>query len=145
MDDSPHLYFANTMLGTEILLRNPACRVSASDYLYLLVCQHRAAVAFSIAFPTATLAITVCVILNLRAQKQMLRIDARRIIAVMQNVRAIWDRAVMQLPRDPVRAQRINFSALRAAGKNSITVLITASRPNPTPCWRAPVNLLPKP
>jgi hypothetical protein len=45
----------------------------------------------------------VSLVFEIRAKKQVIRSCARWVIAVMQNIRVFWDRAVVKFPRNTMR------------------------------------------
>jgi hypothetical protein len=68
-------------------------------------------------------------IVKFGAEKQMIRTDARRIIAAMENLHSIRDFAVVEQPRD---AMRSHHSARIAHPEMSITIGDFGSGPKPT-------------
>lgn len=49
------------------------------------------------------LTVTILIIVVQGAEKEVVRIHARSVVAPMQNVHRLWHRAAMKFPRDPMR------------------------------------------
>lgn len=47
------------------------------------------------------------IIVGLRPDKQVIWTHTRRVVAVVQNVHSVWNRSVIQLPRNAMRKQRL--------------------------------------
>lgn len=67
----------------------------------------------------------------MRAKKQMSRIATRRVVAAVQHVQAIWNRAVHGFPRG---AMGSNVSAARIR-EASVSMFVSASWPRPARQW----------
>lgn len=61
---------------------------------------------------------------------QMVRTDARRIVAVVKHAQAIWNRANIQLVRDAMRAA-CDYMAFRANADRAITLVRRTASPEP--------------
>ncbi len=70
-------------------------------------------------------------VLGIRAEAQVRRIAARRVIAIVENLQAFGDGAVRQFPRDPMCQSRATERCLAAAEPVS-PVVVQGSDPHPT-------------
>jgi hypothetical protein len=77
-------------------------------------------------------------ILFLRPSIKMFRVDARRIIAVMQHVQSLWNRANMMLIREPVRVYQMPID-------DQVPIAIAVKRTGPLPAAIAFDNFSQKP
>jgi hypothetical protein len=66
-------------------------------------------------------------ILTLRAQEQVIRANARRIIATVTDTQSLWDRAVMKFPGEAMRPDVFACIVFKAP----ISILIKMAYPNP--------------
>lgn len=71
--------------------------------------------AMSASFGHATFLPTVLDILDLRSDEQVTWVDAKRVVAAMENIKTFWDRADMQFIRGTVST---NVARLGAASCN---------------------------
>lgn len=85
-------------------------------------------------------------VIGLRSKKEMVRINARWIVTVMQNEKPIGNASEFNDPRKPMRLDRSPVYPFLSAIDNAIAVIIYAGEPKPaTAIVRQYKNLLPKP
>jgi hypothetical protein len=82
-------------------------------------------VAVSVAVGMPTLGNAVSNILNMRAKEQVRGVHARPIVTAMQHIGAIWDRATVPYPREPVG----EFDLSRASTDSPIARFCLATHP----------------
>lgn len=75
----------------------------------------------------------------MRSEKQVGRIAAGRIVAVVADIHALWNWPIMQFV---AKAMGVNTCAID--GENSVTGFAQLLRPYPTAIWRIAINVLPK-
>src|SRR5688500_16526780 len=97
VDDARDGVPANAELRGDDVMRKPTLRQGANR-------QHLSGRQLLLTEGVATaLRNRIVDVLVLRAQKQMLRVDAARVVALVQDAQVVGNRAVRQLPRQPVR------------------------------------------
>jgi hypothetical protein len=124
-----------------VAFRKSACRESGSaNFSNSIFGQARSSASFSLWATTSvsTLSDHVKHVVALGAKKEMLRVGAQRVIALVQNIQPIGDRAIVEFPRHAMRIRGFtiaNQPAIAARG---------ASLPLPTPIRFGAINSLPE-
>lgn len=87
------------------------------------------------------------VVLNVGAGREMPWVNARRVVARMQNVQPVRNRPNSQLERNTVSTLRLATPACLAntpQAYSPIPVLVMSAHPRPTVVWTANTNVVPK-
>lgn len=106
-------------------------------------CQFRPRYIFSVSASTSTLLSFVRHIVGVRAKEQMLRPNARRVVAPMKNEHSPWNRTVVEYPRHAMGNNRIILWILRNT-KQAIAEVVSCLG-NPLPASISLANLNPEP
>lgn len=115
----------------QVLVRELFGGVKSFDYYNIFIAQLTKGTSFTQKF--TTFANHVVRIFLRCSHKEMIGIYASRIIALMTNVMAFWNRAVEMLIRNSMRGSRIAFSLSSANSHNSVaTRFYDRSFPKPT-------------
>lgn len=77
----------------------------------------------------ATLCRHVFVVVGLGAKKQMVRIGTRRVVALVQDLKALWDWAVVKLPGKSMSRDNLPLRDIRV--ESAVSVVVGLSSPQP--------------
>jgi hypothetical protein len=91
---------------------------------------------------SAALCVSIPRVVYVRPKKQMGRVHARRVVALMTNKHSIRNGTVGDLPRKPVRTDCLASTSRHA--KNPIAILFFGARPKPTRVRVASANVSPE-
>ena len=129
----------NAMLDTQFFLRDPALCILAANLSNLFFCEN--GVAFALVFTVFLAIFTFHVghIVGMCAKKQVVRIYALSIVAVMTDVHALWNRAVAQLVTKPMCERHCWLDI-----ESSVIGICFVAHPLPTAVWRIFVDVFPE-
>src|ERR1051326_19802 len=86
----------------------------------------------------------IVVVFFLRTNVEMGRVHTGRVVAGMEDMLPLWDRSVVNLPREPMRFHPSLVPVQLAAVEEAIAVRITCANPLPALVWRTFADLVPK-
>lgn len=140
------------VLAGESILTDAACRVSVADFIHLRLGKFGAWMRLPALFgersaDTSCPAFRIHVgdVVYLRAEKQMVWIAARRVVAVMQDFHAVLNRPIGQLPGDAVRDSGVPCSiSTRTNNDHAVAERLTPALPFPTLIVTPTINLRPE-
>lgn len=75
------------------------------------------------------LSVSIPIVVALSAQEKMVGVNAWRIIAFMKNAQSVWDRSIVDFPRNSVRSNR---TLINTAPDMAVTKVRFTPAPNPT-------------
>lgn len=105
---------AGSVLASETLGADSTGRIASANLQDLILTQPRLPI--GLAVRVSSLGDHVGVVVLKRPQEQMVRADARAVVAVVEDVQTIGDRATMQAPRDAVHVIADERAILSADG-----------------------------
>ncbi len=123
---------ANSIFSGQHFIGNCTAFVSAPNFDYLRCGQFYRA-------PASIFAQFVCVVIGNSTYKQMRRIHAARIVAMMANTCAFGNRAIVQFVAEAMNQLYLAFNA-----HLPVTACVRRFRPYPTTVWRILVNPVPE-
>ena len=130
---------------TELMRQLPQRRMRCPYLSHVVICQLAQSCVRRPRARPATLGQHVGRVVLMRAQEQVIRATARRVVAAMQDDLTVRDRPVVDDPRGPVRAHRAAFIAADPLGDHAISALILDPEPWPAAVRICRVNTLGQP
>lgn len=85
----------------------------------------------SVALSRTSFRVSICRVLNVGSLKQMCRVAARRIVAVVTNVQRSWVNFIKQKVGNPMREQLV-FFPIKRGRPMAVSISVTPSLPRPT-------------
>lgn len=136
MPDVTHRRFGYAVLDCEVAL-HLALRNAASYCAYILRGQLGSVVALA-ALACATLFLHVAHVGAMVPEEEVVGSDATRVVAVVQHVHPLRDRAYVQLPRHAMRSQHLTSTVVNPAVSRGV------STTSPHPALRRLADVTPK-
>lgn len=130
VDNSEHRAFRDSVLPSN-RSKSISCGVGGADRDNLFLAEFSHAVLVTLQSAATTLVVHVFHIVSLCSQKKMIGITARRIVAFVKYVHALWYWSISQLPRQPMSA----FSFVATILAPEITVSKFSPRCLPFPAF----------
>ena len=131
-------------LISQLLLTNATFRIAAADVTHHAFGKVRAIRAFAAGVVLrarenlSPLVHLICHVVLGRTQKQVIGVDAWRIVATMQHEKPVGDGTLMQFPGNSMRKHYLAFAV------PSLAVAMLIAPPSPQPAIASRVNLSPK-
>lgn len=128
----------NAIFSGEFMLEDATRRVSATDFVDLLLGQFCAARPF--AMRVSALLVHIARVVLLRTKKQMSRINASAVVTMVTHMQAIGNWAISEFIRHAVRG----VHSVSTQANFSVSMMVMCCRPLPTFIRAALVYLFPK-
>lgn len=143
LEQVPHIVRTNVVQTSKLGDGITASGKLLSKLFDLLVCKKSATNLLALQLVVAAFLLAIRHVVIVGASKQVIRIATRWVIALVQNVQAVWDWAVVQFVGKAMGADLVSF-AINLARQDAISIAVVVPSPKPTLGIFALVYMLPK-